>query len=60
MEKKDEQLILEYQQGNDENALVTLFNRYKTHILNFALRILGNRADAEDVDGSLPTGQAEW
>lgn len=49
MEKKDEQLILEYQQSNDEMALVTLFNRYKAHILNFALRILGNRADAEDV-----------
>ena len=49
MEKKDEQLILEYQQNNDESALVTLFNRYKAHILNFALRILGNRTDAEDV-----------
>lgn len=49
MEKKDEQLILDYQKSNDENALVVLFNRYKGHILNFALRILGNRADAEDV-----------
>jgi len=49
MNKQDEQLIQEYQQGNNENALIILFHRYKNPILNFALRMLGNRADAEDV-----------
>lgn len=39
---------MEYQNGNDE-ALKALFLRYKTPVLNFSLRILGNRADAEDV-----------
>lgn len=30
-----------------------LFQRYKKPVLNFALRILGNRADAEDVTGEV-------
>jgi len=48
MDKSDQELILEYQGGNQE-ALVALFERYKLPVFNFALRILGNRADAEDV-----------
>ena len=48
MEKKDEDLMLDYIQGDTE-ALTTIFHRYKKPLLNYALRILGNRADAEDV-----------
>ncbi|MDP2654205.1 MAG: sigma-70 family RNA polymerase sigma factor [Candidatus Omnitrophota bacterium] len=48
MEQRDEELIADYQQGNPK-ALEMLYERYKEPILNFALRILGNRADAEDV-----------
>ncbi|MCK5580818.1 MAG: sigma-70 family RNA polymerase sigma factor [Candidatus Omnitrophica bacterium] len=48
MDRQDEQLISAYMQGED-TALEILFQRYKSSILNFALRILGNRADAEDV-----------
>ena len=47
-EKPDEQLIEEFKQG-DENAMQVLFLKYNGRILNFALRIVGNRADAEDV-----------
>ena len=52
MDKRDEDLIHEYQLGNEE-ALTMLFERYKRPILNYALRILGNRADAEDVAGEV-------
>ena len=48
MARHDEELIIEYQQGSEE-AFEMLFQRYKKPILNFALRILGNRADAEDI-----------
>ena len=48
MEKRDEELILDYQNG-DSAALGVLFERYKMPVFNFSLRILGNRADAEDV-----------
>jgi len=48
MEKQDEELILDCQDG-DQTAFKTLFERYKRPVFNFALRILGNRADAEDV-----------
>ncbi len=48
MDKTDEVLIAEYQLGN-KDALEELFQRYKDAILNFAVRIVGNRADAEDV-----------
>lgn len=48
MEKRDEELIAEYQHG-DQDALEVLFGRYKKAVFNFALRILNNRADAEDV-----------
>ena len=50
--KNDEDLIQEYQQG-DKEALSMIFCRYKRPILNFCLRILGNRADAEDVTGEV-------
>ena len=52
MEKRDEDLILEYQHG-DNQALEELFARYKKPIFNFALRILSNRADAEDITGEV-------
>ena len=52
MEKQDKELIFEYQQGKIE-AFEALFQKYKLRILNFALRILGNRADAEDVTGDV-------
>ncbi len=39
MQKTDEELITEYQHGNQE-ALEELFARYKKPILNFAFRIL--------------------
>lgn len=48
MEKDDADLIREFAGGNTE-AMETLFERYKKPVLNFALRILNNRADAEDV-----------
>ena len=48
MEPKDEELILEYQQGNT-NAMEMLFVRHKQYVFNYAFRILANRADAEDV-----------
>ena len=44
----DEELMHEYAQG-DAQALGLIFERYKTAILNFCLRILRNRADAEDI-----------
>lgn len=52
MEANDEDLILAYQKGNSE-AYQVLFERYKKPILNYALRILGNRADAEDAAGEV-------
>ena len=52
MEKPDEILMLEHQQG-DQEAVAILFKRYQRPIFNFALRILGNRADAEDVTGDV-------
>jgi len=47
-EQTDKQLMAEFLQGKKE-AFVALFQRYKQKVLNFALRLLGNRADAEDV-----------
>ncbi|HSA31723.1 MAG TPA: RNA polymerase sigma factor [Candidatus Omnitrophota bacterium] len=43
----DEQLVREYY-GGEKGAFTELFNRYKLPLFNFARRILGNRADAED------------
>ncbi len=48
MEQRDEDIMADYQSGNDE-AITMIFERYKHSILNFSLRLLGNRADAEDV-----------
>ena len=47
MDQKDEDLITEFQQGNLA-AFDALFGRYKKQIFNFSLRLLNNRADAED------------
>ena len=52
MGKTDEELIMEYQSGNIA-ALEEIFQRYKKAVFNFSLRILGNRADAEDVVGEV-------
>jgi len=43
----DEELILRYYQG-DQEALKVIFKRHKDGMFNFALRLVGNRADAED------------
>lgn len=48
MEQSEEELLKEYFSGS-EKAAQMIFFRYKTRILNFCLRMLGNRADAEDV-----------
>ncbi|MCB9722111.1 MAG: RNA polymerase sigma factor [Candidatus Omnitrophica bacterium] len=47
MDQTDEDIMHDFQQGNRE-AITMIFHRYKNRILNFCLRILGNRADAED------------
>ncbi len=52
MDKTDEELILECQEGS-QDALHILFLRYQHLIFNFCSRILGNRADAEDVTGEI-------
>lgn len=52
IDSNDEELMLEYQRGNEE-ALEMLFLRYKKKIFNFAYRILANRADAEDVTSDI-------
>ncbi|MBI3616681.1 MAG: sigma-70 family RNA polymerase sigma factor [Candidatus Omnitrophica bacterium] len=49
MERPDEEVLKDYLGGNDEKAADMIFLRYKTRLLNFCLRMLGNRADAEDV-----------
>ncbi len=49
MERPDEEVLKDYLSGNDEKAAEMIFLRYKTRLLNFCLRTLGNRADAEDV-----------
>lgn len=48
MEKVDEDLIMEFKEGN-QAAFEALFRRHKRSVFNFALRLLGQRADAEDV-----------
>lgn len=50
MDKTDEELMTDYL-GGDSGALAAVFERYKRRLLNFALRLTGNRADAEDVVG---------
>ncbi|MBF0503889.1 MAG: RNA polymerase sigma factor [Candidatus Omnitrophica bacterium] len=43
----DEELILRFYKENQE-ALKVIFKRHKDGLFNFALRFVGNRADAED------------
>lgn len=52
MDKSDEDIMMEYTKGNQQ-VIGVIFSRYKSRILNFSLRILGNRADAEDVTGEV-------
>lgn len=47
-EKTDQELWLGYNSG-DTSAFEELFHRHKGRIFNFALRLTGIRADAEDV-----------
>lgn len=47
MLKTDEEIMIDFQSGNNQ-AVSELFARYKKPVFNFALRIVGNRADAED------------
>jgi RNA polymerase sigma-70 factor (ECF subfamily) len=47
-ELSDEQLLQQYQQGRTE-VFEVLINRYRRELLNFLIRLLGNRAAAEDV-----------
>ncbi len=64
----DLQLVRAYHEGDSE-AFRELFKRYKLPVLNFALRFIGNRADAEDVTSEVflqfsnkkftPTGEAK-
>ncbi len=49
MERSDEEILKDHLNGTDEKAAEMIFFRYKTRLLNFCLRMLGNRADAEDV-----------
>ena len=44
----DEELILRFYEG-DREALAVIFERHKEGVFNFALRMLNNRADAEDI-----------
>ena len=53
MEQKDEEIMMEYQLTGEPETVKAIFFRYKTRILNFCLRMLGNRADAEDVTGEV-------
>ncbi len=44
---QDEDLVLQFYQG-DEEALAVVFKRYKDNLFNYALRLSGNRADADE------------
>jgi len=46
-DQNDEDLIRLYDEANEE-ALSVIFKRHKEGLFNFALRFVGNRADAED------------
>ena len=45
--------MMEYRSGGEPESIKIIFLRYKARILNFCLRMLGNRADAEDVTGDV-------
>jgi len=53
MEQRDEDIMMEYRSGGEPRSIAIIFFRYKARILNFCLRMLGNRADAEDVTGDV-------
>ena len=53
MEQRDEDIMMEYRSGGEPGSIAIIFFRYKARILNFCLRMLGNRADAEDVTGDV-------
>jgi len=53
MEKRDEDIMMEYRSGGEPESIKIIYFRYKARILNFCLRMLGNRADAEDVTGDV-------
>jgi len=53
MEQRDEDIMMDYHSGGEPESIKIIFFRYKARILNFCLRILGNRADAEDVTGEV-------
>ena len=44
--------MIDYQAG-DQDAMQVIFYRHKMPILNFCLRLLGNRADAEEIAGDV-------
>ena len=48
----DEELIQSFYNG-DREALGLIFERHKEGVFNFALRMLSNRADAEDITGDV-------
>ncbi len=52
MHKTDEELMMGYKSGQND-CLEELFNRYKKPIFNFSLRLLANRADAEEAVSQL-------
>jgi len=50
--RNDEELMVEYAAGHTE-VLDEIFTRYKKKMFNYALRLLRNQADAEDVVAEL-------
>ncbi len=48
MAQTDEELIIAYLRGDDK-AMEIIFMKFRTQVFNYALRLLLNRADAEDV-----------
>jgi len=53
MTQSDEDIMMEYHVTGEPELIKAIFFRYRTRILNFCLRMLGNRADAEDVTGEV-------
>jgi RNA polymerase sigma-70 factor (ECF subfamily) len=51
-DQSDEDIMQDFQNGKPEGAEV-IFHRYNKQVLNFCLRILGNRSDAEDATGDV-------
>lgn len=53
MEQSDEEIMMQYKVTGEPEIVQAIYFRYRTRILNFCLRMLGNRADAEDVTGEV-------